>query len=461
MSSFFSLLFFKGNSPPKRLLISLLLTMLCCAPVHAIPLETVYPSNTVSWSCFNSTSMDDCNSSMMYAINDFVFKFFGIDNSYFFVDTNGFVQLATTSTATFPSDEIGKEWRFSRNNLYAYLAYNTTIGNSDPLPAILPANFSIIKKPARPNSTPTYLNVGVNNLVAPFWDDLKFTSSGSNATNDILHKVQNTLSEIGDTARKQLIVQWTNAGFFGSTTPLGSFQAILYENTGGANPTCDIRLQYRQLTGSDGRAFGNDATIGLQGPASTKDDANNNDGNRSLYYSYGTGSTITGTNVKKPTTIKPLAFNGVPVTLSNNKSICFKWDSTNKKYNISLDKYDPVFLTKITPPPAIPTLIAPKTKCPTKEGVYSWQPGSYAPPTISNVVSYTLKVAKKPNPMPDPVPDDFDPFETSKFSKPFNTLPLPTSYTALTPSQDLIENETYYVAVIASNAQGDTWSDIR
>ncbi|MEZ5672398.1 MAG: putative Ig domain-containing protein, partial [Thiotrichaceae bacterium] len=263
-----------------------------------------------------------------------------------------------------------------------------------------------------------------------------------------------TAYDIGDATKKQLIVQWTNANLF-SGPPLGSFQAILYENTGGANPTCDIRLQYSQLIGKKGATFGNDASIGVEGPADVKNTTNNTDSNRSMYYSFGSTSAAT----RRADTVKPLS----GITSSDGQAICLKWDGT--KYNISLEKYDPVFLTKVTPPPAIPTIIAPKINCPTVGATYSWQPGSYAPPTISNVTSYELKVAKKPNPMPDPVPDD--PFATTylKFSKLINTAPLATSYTAL-PSQDLEAGETYYIVVIAKNTSAsgniqETWSDIK
>jgi|GEM_PF-3562252 len=235
MSSFFSLLCFKGNSPLKQLFVSLLLTMVCCAPVHAIPLETLYPSPEITWTCSSDSGTgitgtptsaqpgDDCISGVYKKTPatytpepiSFPFTFYGADYTDFYIYTNGFISLGT----------------FPQTPDKYFLSSNKDI-------------------PTKGTSNP-------NNIIAPFWDDILFNFSGGKKT--IYYKTQSTLPEIGDPSKKQLIVQWTSAEFYTTTAvrpPLGTFQAILYENTNGANPTCDIRLQYRQLIGTKDNTFG-------------------------------------------------------------------------------------------------------------------------------------------------------------------------------------------------------------
>ncbi|MEC0264520.1 S-layer homology domain-containing protein [Paenibacillus anseongense] len=85
-----------------------------------------------------------------------------------------------------------------------------------------------------------------NNFIAPFYDDLYLSSS------QVLHKT------IGTAPNRKFVMQWTNMKFCcEESSPLGTFQAILYESTQ------EIQMQYRTLAGSD-ESYGKQALIGLQ-----------------------------------------------------------------------------------------------------------------------------------------------------------------------------------------------------
>ena len=99
-----------------------------------------------------------------------------------------------------------------------------------------------------------------NNFIAPFWADL--------ITNDKSIFMYQTES--------YAVIQWTNMGFFGTQTPLGTFQVILYSNG-------TIHLRYIVLMGSE-VAFGSSATIGIE----------NIDGTKGTLISYRQSSLSTG-----------------------------------------------------------------------------------------------------------------------------------------------------------------------
>lgn len=113
-------------------------------------------------------------------------------------------------------------------------------------------SFDTLTDPALGNIT--LPNAGApNNLIAAFWDDLDGTSTNG--------KIFYTTT--GTAPNRRLVVQWTNTGFFLQTTPLGTFQIILYE---GSN---EIQVQYRYLVAQDGLAHGNSATVGIEDAAGT------------------------------------------------------------------------------------------------------------------------------------------------------------------------------------------------
>ncbi|QIG60167.1 hypothetical protein [Dishui Lake large algae virus 1] len=92
----------------------------------------------------------------------------------------------------------------------------------------------------------SYTNVNMpsttepNNFIAVFWADL----------------VTNSKSIFIRSTETDVIIQWTNMGFYGTSIPLGTFQVILY-NDGS------IQLRYITLMGSD-ISFGSTATIGIE-----------------------------------------------------------------------------------------------------------------------------------------------------------------------------------------------------
>ena len=102
------------------------------------------------------------------------------------------------------------------------------------------------------NPTRNYYNYclpSFNNTLYVFWDDLR-TDVSNQPTGTIKYELQ------GISPNRKLIVQWTNQYFFRSNLPMGTFQAILYENSN------QIKYQYRYLY--DDRGIASSATIGIQ-----------------------------------------------------------------------------------------------------------------------------------------------------------------------------------------------------
>jgi LPXTG-site transpeptidase (sortase) family protein len=221
-----------------------------------------------------------------------------------------------------------------------------------------------------------------NNCIYPFWDDLE---SYNVTTQPILYLT------IGTAPNRELIVQWTNYGYFNSSLPMGTFQAILYE---GSNA---IRTQYRQLL-TDPRSFGNSATIGVE----------NSTGTVGTQYSYDTSS------------------------LTEGQSILWTWGGSNYSYN-ALASYEGVYLYIGTPPPAIPTLVAPSDGA---AGVgtsptFQWN-------AASNATSYRLIVSVNSN---------------------LNSPTVDVSGITGTSYTTSLSSGTYYWAVVAHNSAGDSWSE--
>lgn len=147
------------------------------------------------------------------------------------------------------------------------------------------------------------------NYIAPFWDDLM----SYNASQPVLYLTT------GTAPNRQLIVQWTNYGYYGSSLPMGTIQVILYESSN------DVQFQYRQLL-TDSRSRGQSATIGME----------NSSGTVAAKYSYNTA------------------------VLDEWQAIRFSWNGVNN-YNITDPvAYDGILLGKGgTPPPSIPELTYP------------------------------------------------------------------------------------------------------
>lgn len=104
------------------------------------------------------------------------------------------------------------------------------------------------------NPTKRYNNQSLptdfNHTLYVFWDDLVSTNQAStNATIEY--------QTLGEAPNRKLVVQWNNSRFFTNNAFMGTFQAILYENSQ------QIKYQYRHLEGEQNK--GNSATIGIQG----------------------------------------------------------------------------------------------------------------------------------------------------------------------------------------------------
>lgn len=96
----------------------------------------------------------------------------------------------------------------------------------------------------------TCLPNNVKNSLLVFWDDLQTDVSGQ-------PDGQVKYETLGEKPNRKLIVQWDDMYFYDSKLPMGSFQAVLYEQDGG------VKYQYRSLTNAESR--GKSATIGLSG----------------------------------------------------------------------------------------------------------------------------------------------------------------------------------------------------
>lgn len=188
---------------------------------------------------------------------------------------------------------------------------------------------------------------GLNNAIHAFWDDLIIQTGTSNVYT----------ATVGEEGSRRFIAQWTNMYFFSTTVTMGTFQAILYEETGA------IRIQYRDLLGG-ARSNGNSATIGIK-----------NSGSTFLMYSNNTES------------------------ITQEQSILYTPDG-NGSYSInSASTYDAVYLQSSNAPDS-PTLVNPQngttgtTVTPTFEWTSANQATSYQL-LISTVSNFSSTVVNQ------------------------------------------------------------------
>ncbi|RKZ43592.1 MAG: hypothetical protein DRR00_29495, partial [Candidatus Parabeggiatoa sp. nov. 3] len=267
----------------------------------------------------------------------FTFTFFGNKYTSFYVTSNGLISFAG----------VDKKW----------------------------VNESI------PNSAPP------NNYIGAFWDDVTAYKSEKS---HIYYKT------IGTAPNRQLVVQWTDMGFYNKPIPMGTFQAILYE---GSN---NIQVQFRALLKDTPRNHGNSATIGLE----------NAKGNGGVLYSFDKVSVNSGS-----------------VILFTPNGGSYHKNDTAPYDGVLLGPWD-------TPPPAVPVLTGPVMNGEARlTPEFSWGTTDYAD-------KYRLKVDNDSG-LTSPVID-------------VSALTT-TSYTHAVP---LTANTTYYWAVIASNANGDAMSEV-
>ena len=240
-----------------------------------------------------------------------------------------------------------------------------------------------------------------NNYIGAFWDDLTANKS---------KKAHIYYQTIGTAPNRRLVVQWTDMGFFKRTIPMGTFQSILSE---GSN---NIQVQFRALLANTARNHGSGATIGLE----------NAKGSAGVSYLYGKDddASVNKTSVNKTSSV------------NSGSVILFTPNGGNYRKN-NTAPYDGVFLGPWdTPPPVVPVLTGPvKGKKAPLTPEFSWGTTDYAD-------KYRLKV-------------DND----SGLTSPVIDVPdlTTTSYTLGAP---LTVNTTYHWAVIASNASGETMSEV-
>ncbi len=166
-----------------------------------------------------------------------------------------------------------------RAGAYAYIAANTVLsltGDDSAVAVALPFPFTFYGQPystayvstngivnfLTPDST--YSNTSIPSASTPnaaiyaMWDDL-YADSGVGSIRTEL---------VGTAPNRSFVIEWRSVHFYGVATPLIGFEMVLSENG-------QVALQYATV-GSDGRAQGNSATIGIE----------NSSGTVALQYSY-------------------------------------------------------------------------------------------------------------------------------------------------------------------------------
>ena len=142
-----------------------------------------------------------------------------------------------------------------------------------------------------------------NDYIAAFWDDLKTNGK------TIYYYMTNSY----------ITVQWTNIEFYGTTLPLGTFQAVLHSNG-------NIDLNYISLAGSD-RSLGSSATVGIE----------NSDGTDGVLIS-----------------------NNSTTVLSSGKSFQFIYNSTTCNYSTTSSTGNTFNELITNNTPSIPTITSPQ-----------------------------------------------------------------------------------------------------
>jgi hypothetical protein len=164
--------------------------------------------------------------------------------AYAFVDGNTVLSLTGDDAATsvalpFPFTFYGQSYStvyVATNGFVNFLAADSTYSNSS------------IPSTATPNAA-----------IYPLWDDLYVDGTATVRT-----------EVVGTAPNRSFVIEWRDVRFYNTATPIVRFEVILSENG-------QIKLQYATV-GSDGRAQGNSATIGIEDSSGTV----------ALQYSYNT-----------------------------------------------------------------------------------------------------------------------------------------------------------------------------
>ena len=276
--------------PVKKIQITLLLLVLILGYSTVPSVKADLPPETYYQGIDAGVNGDDVGSTALPI--GFDFTFFGNTYDEFYVSSNGYIAFDNNDLTDYTNDDIDH----SRNP---------------------------------------------DNYIAPFWDDtIVYNGLGQY----VYYKT------IGSAPNRQLIVQFTNVGFWNDPTPLGTFFVILYEGSD------NIQLQYRYLVGDNARTHGGSATVGLE-------NANGSEGSK---YSFNTES------------------------LASEQVILFTPNGSN--YDISTAPYEGVLLgAGATQSPDIPTQTAPLNGSVVSDTpTFSWR-------ASANADSYELRIDNDAN----------------------------------------------------------------
>ena len=276
--------------PVKKIQITLLLLVLILGYSTVPFVKADLPPETYYQGIDAGVNGDDVGSAALPI--GFDFTFFGNTYDEFYVSSNGYISFDNNDLTDYTNDDIDH----SRNP---------------------------------------------DNYIAPFWDD---TTVYNGLGQYVYYKT------IGSAPNRQLIVQFTNVGFWNDPTPLGTFFVILYEGSD------NIQLQYRYLVGDNARTHGGSATVGLE-------NANGSEGSK---YSFNTES------------------------LASEQVILFTPNGSN--YDISTAPYEGVLLgAGATQSPDIPTQTAPLNGSVVSDTpTFSWR-------ASANADSYELRIDNDAN----------------------------------------------------------------
>ena len=248
--------------------------------------------------------------------------------------------------------------------------------------------------------------------IGAFWDDIVI--SAHSLAGIVMYKT------IGTAPNRKLVIQFNNMGFYARSYLLGTFSVILYETSN------TIQVQYRSLVDiSNPRASGDSATLGL----------NSANGSYGALYSYDTAGKAVSERA---------------ILYTPNGSTAYTIDDSAL--------YDGVLLEKDAdnPKPTIPRLISPDNGSTVSTNpTFMWE-------KPSNVISYTFKISHE-----DSFTDSthWTTVYDSAIADPDKTTITPADFDAAAKSALLTNGEfpagaTYYWAIFANNAAGNTWSEI-
>lgn len=205
-------------------------------------------------------------------------------------------------------------------------------------------------------------------------------------------------ASIGASPNRKLIVQFRNMGFYPSPTYMGTFSVILYETSN------IIQTQYRMIVLQDvPRAKGADAAIGIESSGGTS-------GIEFAYHD--------------------------PAAVTSWKAVSYT--PSGSTYTVNEDAiYDGIYLTKnlTVPEPGVTELISPSNGSTVGTDV-SFQWG-----TSERATRYYLRVADNP--------------EMAAATTYYSGTDLSFTKTGLT------DGVTYYWTVLAYNATGYTWNEVK